>query len=98
MVYRIYPAILFANCIAFMIGGFAVLGACSVPPWSRFSVPVLGPIAGYVATCAIVTRFPRVRYVNDAEVDGLGYVHQPLGVILLCFLIGLGVVVLRIVR
>jgi hypothetical protein len=84
---------LFAFCIAFIVGGFVTL-----PTWSHFSVPVLGAIAGYLVMCAFVTRFPKLGYVDEREIDGLGYVHQPLGVLLLCCVIGFLSLVFRIMR
>jgi hypothetical protein len=98
MVYRIYPVLLFTSSIALMFAGFAILGACEFSVWSLFWVPIPAAIAGYLATCAVVSQFPKLRFVNEAEIDGLGYVHQPLGTLLLACLIGLGTVVVQLLR
>ena len=98
MVYKIYPALLFVTCSLVLVAWFLVVRALNVSSWVLLVVPVPATVTGYLASAIVVSRFPRIRYVNASEVDGLGYVHQPLGPMLLVCLIGFAAAILQIVR
>ena len=61
-------------------------------------VPIPAVIVGYALIMLVVGRFPRIRYIDAREIDGLGHVHQPLGPMLLTCLIGFGIAIMQVVR
>jgi hypothetical protein len=98
MVYKLYPVIFFCSCFGCLLGGIAVIASFTTARWPLLLVPIPAAIAGYIVTSAIASRYPRIRYVNESEIDGLGYVHQPSGPVLLCCLIGFAIAVIQLVR
>ena len=89
MVYRVYPIILGSVSVLLTAVGFVGVLACLPYRWPLVGVPFLAAIGGLVISSLVASRFPRIRYVNDSEIEGLGYVHQPLDAILPVFLFGI---------
>jgi hypothetical protein len=98
MIYKVYPVLHFCTCFASLLGGFAVVRSVTSAAWPLLLIPVPAVLVGYVLSSVGVSMFPRIRFVNDAEVDGLGYVHQPLGAMLLVAATGFGVAAIWLVR
>lgn len=88
-VYRVYPVLLWCLCL-FLLG----IGCCvSIfmirVLWTVFLWPLPSAVLAWVLIGFVVERLPRIRYVNEAEIDGFGYVHQPLDVIFPFLLVNL---------
>jgi hypothetical protein len=66
--------------------------------WPLVFMPFAAVFASLIIASALCARYPRIRFVNDAEIDGLGYVHQPLDAILPVFLIGISAALLIVIR
>ena len=82
LVYRLYPIILWTFCLLiFFLGGLS-LQLIFDQKWLLLLSPLPTAFLASVFTNIIATRFPKLWYVNDAEIDGLGYVHQPLDVLI----------------
>lgn len=87
MIYRIYPCVLFLCCMAWWLGLVSGVAALTKSAWWQLLPPLPALWLGLMTTTFIATRFPRMKYVNDAEINGLGYVHAPVGPMLLVLLI-----------
>jgi len=98
MVYRVYPYLLFAVCFASLLGGVSLVSALTESAWFFLLPPLPAAFIGYLIVVAVTSVFPRIRFVNESEIEGLGYVHQPLGPMLLVAAIGLAVALLKLVR
>lgn len=98
MVYRLYPIIHFLACFGAFLGGIVLVRMVTESSWSLLIVPVPAVFLGYLLSSFVVAVFPRIRFVNESEIDGLGYVHQPLGAMLLVCLLGFAIAVLQMLR
>lgn len=96
MRYSVYPILLFALCLAFLTTGLLTATSFSTVKWLLLLVPIPSVLAGLMLTTLIATWFPRIRYVNESEIDGLGHVHQPLGPMLAACVIGFAVAIAQI--
>lgn len=90
MIYRLYPLILGISSALLTVGGFLLVLLVTSYRWPLVIVPFVAPIGGFIVMSLVAARFPRIRYVDAAEIDGLGHLHQPVGVMGLVFLWGLG--------
>jgi len=81
MLYKIYPLILWTLCFIFLAVGVCITVATKLP-WTLLLWPVPSGMVARFMAAILVRRFPRIRYINSAEVDGLGYLHQPLNVVI----------------
>lgn len=86
MIYRIYPYVLFACCMAWWLALASCISLFTSSAWWQLLPPIPSIWLGLSATTLIASRFPKMHYVNEAEIDGLGYVHPPIGPILLALL------------
>ncbi|TWU43626.1 hypothetical protein Poly51_62810 [Rubripirellula tenax] len=98
MIYRVYPVVLGGSTALLTLVGFVATYALTSSRWPLVFVPFAAVFAGFVIVSAMCSRFPRIRFVNDAEIDGLGYVHQPLDAILPVFLFGISTALLILIR
>lgn len=98
IIYRIYPALLFALCFIALMAGFVLVRSLTSHVWPLLLVPIPAVVIGYILMMLLSGRFPRIRYIDSREIDGLGYVHQPLGPMLLVCLIGFGVAIIQTLR
>jgi hypothetical protein len=80
--YRIYPMLLWLLCLSFWVGGCCYTLLALQSRWTLFLWPIPSALLAWIVSGFAVARFPRIRYVNDLQIDGLGYVHQPLDVII----------------
>lgn len=98
MIYRVYPIVLGGSTALLTLVGFVATCAFTSSRWPLIFVPFVAVFGGVVIVSALCSRFPRIRFVNDAEIDGLGYVHQPLDSILPVFLLGISAALLILIR
>ena len=84
--------------MALLFGGSLLLAVFTPSIWPRLLVPIPAFCIGWLFTSWIATVFPRIRFIDSREIDGLGYIHQPLGPMLLVCLIGFAAVIIRIFR
>jgi len=98
MAYRVYPVFLFLACVLSLLAGFVIIRSFTSVDWPLLLIPIPAVIIGYILTTIIASRFPKIRYVNESEIEGLGYVYQPLGPMLLLCLIGFSVAILQLLR
>ncbi len=98
MIYRVYPIVLGGATAFLTLVGFVSTYALTSSRWPLVLVPFAAVFVGFVIASALCCRFPRIRFVNDAEIDGLGYAHQPLDAILPIFLFGLSAALLILIR
>ncbi len=98
MVYRVYPIIHFLACFGALLGGIVLVRMVTELSWPLLIVPVPAVLLGCLLSSLVVAVFPRIRFVNNSEIDGLGYVHQPSGAMLLVCLLGFAIAVLQMVR
>ncbi len=98
MVYKLYPIIHVLACFGALLGGIVLVRMVTESSWPLLVVPVPAVFLGYLLSTFVVAVFPRIRFVNDSEIDGLGYVHQPLGAMLLVCLIGSAIAALKMLR
>jgi hypothetical protein len=80
LVYKIYPAVLWALCLLFWAAGITLTVVLD-RPWSLVLWPIPAGLLAWVLAGVLTISFPRIRYVNNAEINGLGYVHQPFDVL-----------------
>ena len=88
MIYRVYPIVLGGSTTLLTVAGFTAIITTSDYRWPLILVPFIAVFGGMFAVGLLESRFPRIRFVNEAEIDGLGYTHQPLDAILPVFLFG----------
>ena len=88
MIYRLYPILLGGSTALLTVAGFAAVLAITEYRWPLIVVPFVAAFGGLIVVGLVESRYPRIRFVNDAEIDGLGYTHQPLDAILPVFLFG----------
>jgi hypothetical protein len=81
VVYKVYPAVLWVLCLT-LWGGGIVISVVLGRPWTLFLWPIPTAILSWFLVGLLTIRFPRICFVNNAEIDGLGYVHQPLDVLI----------------
>lgn len=86
MIYRIYPYVLFACCMVWWLVLASCISLFISSPWWQLLPPIFSVWLGLAMTTLIASRFPKMHYVKEAEIDGLGYVHAPIGPILLALL------------
>jgi hypothetical protein len=98
MIYHVYPIVLGGSTAFLTLVGFAIVHATTTMRWPLVFVPFAAVFASLIIASALCTRYPRIRFVNDAEIDGLGYVHQPLDAILPVFLFGISTALLIVIR
>lgn len=98
MIYRIYPYLLFTSCFASLLVGVSAVSALTESAWLLLLPPIPSVVAGYLVVSAVAAFFPRIRFVNKSEIEGLGYVHEPLGPMLLVAVIGFGAAILKLIR
>jgi len=98
MIYRVYPIVLGGSTALLTVVGFAATYTLTSSRWPLVLVPFAAVFASFVIVSALCSRFPRIRFVNETEIDGLGYVHQPLDAILPVFLLGISTALLILIR
>jgi zinc transporter ZupT len=98
MIYRVYPIVLGGSTALLTIAGFAATYAFTTSRWPLVFIPFVAVFAGFLIVSVLCSRYPRIRFVNEAEIDGLGYVHQPLDAILPVFLFGISSALLILIR
>ena len=98
MIYRVYPMILGGTNALLTVVGFASVMAATSYRWPLVLVPFLAAFGRLLTVGLLEPHFPRIRFVNDAEINGHGYVHQPLDSILPVFLGGLLTAIALLVR
>ena len=91
LIYRVYPAVLFASCMCTLLLAIVLMKLATAAVWPLFLIPIPAALFGKYLTSLVVRRFPRIRFLNEAEIDGLGYVHQPLSTMLVTCIIGFGI-------
>ena len=88
LIYKLYPVSLWFFCLLFWAIGLCLTVYLFRARWTLFLWPFPSAVFGWVSAGILVRRFPRLRFVNEAEIDGLGYVHQPLDVLIPFLLTG----------
>ncbi|MFQ5733689.1 MAG: hypothetical protein ACE5KM_17265 [Planctomycetaceae bacterium] len=86
IVYVVYPVFMWTSCLVIFLCGMVTTVMMLNAAWVMWLWPALAAMIGSIVTNSIAARFPKIRYVNESEVDGLGYVHSS-GQILIPFLI-----------
>jgi hypothetical protein len=87
-IYKAYPIMLWALCLPLFFAGIALILAIRLPPLLLFLLPIPTAAFAWLVAGTFVSLYPRIRYVNEVEEDGLGYVHQPLDVLVPFLFIG----------
>lgn len=98
MIYKVYHILHVLTCFMSLLGGFAIVHAITEQSWPMLLVPVPAVILGAFLSGIIVSIFPRIRFINDSEIDGFGYVHSPIGGMLLVCLIGFSAAMITMLR
>ena len=92
LVYKAYPALLWVLCLTFWAGGI-FLSVKLERPWTLFLWPIPTGILSWFLAGLLTIRFPRICFVNEVEIDGLGYVHQPLDVLIPFWFVSMGLAI-----
>lgn len=80
MIYKVYPYLLASACG--LLWAITTLVTIFVGyPWMLFVWPIPIGIAARCLVAPIVATYPKMRYIDESEVDGMGYVHEPSEVI-----------------
>jgi hypothetical protein len=80
-VYKAYPLLLWCLCLFFWGLGFCATIFLFKTNWTMFLWPLPSAVLGWVVAGAVASKYPKMQFVNQAEIVGHGYVHQPLDVI-----------------
>jgi hypothetical protein len=98
VIYRIYPMLLFGSALLTLMGTVALIKQLGLSHFWLFTSPIIAITVGYILTARIAAIFPKIRYVNEQEIDGHGYIHQPLGPLLLVAVIGFSTAIIACFR
>jgi hypothetical protein len=82
LVYKAYPLLLWCLCLAFWGIGYCSTFFLFHAKWTMFLWLLPSAALGWIVAGLIVSIFPKMQFVNEAEILGHGYVHQPLDVII----------------
>jgi hypothetical protein len=86
MIYKVYPLLLWFFCALTFTAG-TVLVVYLKARWALLLLPVPSALFGWFCTSFFVRRYPRIRYIDNAEIDGLGHVRQPIFDVIVPFLL-----------